>query len=192
MALTDKQALFIEEYLTHFNATQAAKAAGYSSRTAYSIGSTTLKKPEVAEAISQRLSESAMTADEVLMRLAAHARGDIDDCLDEDGRFSLDKARKAKKTSLIKKLRIKETKRVIDDEEVITQDIEFELHDAQAALQLIGRHHKLFVDRTELTGKDGGPVEHSVKQDLSKLSVEELRALRALVEKTQDEGNTNA
>lgn len=192
MALTDRQTLFVEEYLACFNASQAARRAGYAPKTDRVIGWRNLQNPEIAEAIRQRLAESAMTADETLMRLAAHARGDIDDCLDDDGRFSLDKARKAKKTSLIKKLRIKETKRVIDDEEVITQDIEFELHDAQAALQLIGRHHKLFVDRTELTGKDGGPVEHSVKQDLSKLSVDELRALRALVEKTQDEGNTNA
>ena len=192
MALTDKQAAFVEEYLICFNKTKAAIAAGYSVKASRSVGCDLIRKPEIAEAISQRLAESAMTADEVMMRLAAHARGDIDDCLDEDGRFSLKKAREAKKTSLIKKMRIKETKRVIDETEVITQEVELELHDAQAALQLIGRHHKLFVDRTELTGKDGGPVEHSVKPDLSKLSVDELRALRALVEKTQNEGNTDA
>jgi phage terminase small subunit len=39
--------------------------------------------------------------------------------------------------------------------------IAIELYDAQAALQLLGRHHKLFTDRTELTGKDGGPIETS-------------------------------
>jgi len=49
-----------------------------------------------------------------------------------------------------------------------------------------------YVERQELTGRDGGPVEHSVKQDLSKLSVDELRALRALVEKTQDADNPDA
>lgn len=158
MALNDRQALFVEEYLRCFNRTQAAQAAGYSRRTAYSMGARLLKNVEIEEVISQRLSESAMSANETLMRLAAHARGDIDDCLDDDGRFSLDKARKAKKTNLIKKLRIKETKRMIGDDEVITQEIDFELHDAQAALQLIGRHHKLFVDRTELTGKNGGQL----------------------------------
>lgn len=37
--------------------------------------------------------------------------------------------------------------------------IAIELYDAQTAQQLLGRHHKLFVDRTELTGKDGDPIE---------------------------------
>lgn len=168
MALTDRQTLFVEEYLACFNASQAARRAGYAPKTDRVIGWRNLQNPEIAEAIRQRLAESAMTADETLMRLAAHARGDIDDCLDDDGRFSLDKARRAKKTSLIKKLRIKETKRVIDDEEVITQDIEFELHDAQAALQLIGRHHKLFVDRQE-----------SLVIDLDKLTDDQLARVAA-------------
>lgn len=193
-ALTDKQIVFCNEYLTDFNATKAALKAGYSPRSAYQSGSDNLKKPAIAEYISRRLNESAMTADEVLMRLAAHARGDIDDCLDEHGRFDLSKARKAQKTGLIKRLKIKETKRLIDETEIVTQEVDFELHDAQAALQLIGRHHKLFVDRTEteLTGKDGGAIEHTVKPDLSKLSLDELRTLRALVEKTQNAGNPDA
>lgn len=176
MALSDKQLLFANEYLIDFNRTQAALRAGYSKRSAGEMGSKLLKNPEVAEYVSQRLTESAMSADEALMRLAAHARGDIDDCLDDDGRFSLDKARKAKKTGLIKRLRIRETTRVIDETEVKTQEIDFELHDAQAALQLIGRHHKLFVDKTELTGRDGGPIEH---KDVTELSDEDLARIAA-------------
>lgn len=192
MALNDRQALFVEEYLRCFNRTQAAQAAGYSRKTAYSMGARLLKNVEIEEAISRRLNDSAMTADETMMRLAAHARGDVDDFLDDAGRFDIGKARKAQKTGLLKRLKIKETKRMIGETEVVTQEVDFELHDAQAALQLIGRHHKLFVDRTELTGKDGGAIEHTVKPDLSKLSLDELRALRALVEKTQNAGNPDA
>ena len=36
--LTDKQKIFVYEYLIDFNATQAAIRAGYSKDTAYSIG----------------------------------------------------------------------------------------------------------------------------------------------------------
>jgi phage terminase small subunit len=36
--------------------------------------------------------------------------------------------------------------------------VSIELYDAQAALTLLGRHHKLFVDRTEHTGVDGAPI----------------------------------
>jgi phage terminase small subunit len=50
--LKDKQRLFCIEYLIDFNQTQAAIRAGYSKRTAYSIGNENLKKPEIQAEIS--------------------------------------------------------------------------------------------------------------------------------------------
>ncbi len=47
MSLTPKQQLFVAEYLVDLNATQAAVRAGYSKKTAYSVGHENLKKPEV-------------------------------------------------------------------------------------------------------------------------------------------------
>ena len=44
---------FVKEYLVDLNATQAAIRAGYSAKTAYSIGHENLKKPEIAEAIAE-------------------------------------------------------------------------------------------------------------------------------------------
>lgn len=55
--MTHKQQLFIREYLTDCNATRAAQAAGYSSRTAYSIGQRLLKNVEVSQAIGAAMSE---------------------------------------------------------------------------------------------------------------------------------------
>lgn len=153
MALNAKQQLFVDTYLRTFNATQSALTAGYSEKTAYSIGAQLLKKLEIAAAISERLSESAMMADEVLMRLAEHARGDIADYLTQDDtgdvRVDLPKAIEAKKTRLIKKLTQKRTTRSgedYDEEEIVTT---IEMYDAQAALTQIGRHHKLFTDKME-------------------------------------------
>lgn len=74
MSVTKKQRAFIDHYLKCWNATEAAKQAGYSEKTAYSIGWENLRKPEIAEAISKRLSAMAMTADEALSRLAIMAR----------------------------------------------------------------------------------------------------------------------
>jgi len=51
--LTPKQAVFVQEYLVDFNATRAAIKAGYSKKTAYTIGFENLKKPEIAEAIAK-------------------------------------------------------------------------------------------------------------------------------------------
>jgi phage terminase small subunit len=162
MALTTKQELFIEEYLKCFNCTRAALVAGYSPKTAYSIGSENLKKPEIAEVIKQRLNESAMSADEVLMRLAQEARGDMSDFWDipEQGEPSLNLGgeRAEGKLHLIKRMKVKTTTRLIADIETKTSEVDFELYDAQAAKTLIGRHHGLFVDKTELTGKGGLPL----------------------------------
>jgi phage terminase small subunit len=55
--LTAKQAAFVREYLLDLNATQAAIRAGYSPRTAYSIGQENLKKPEIARAIETAMEE---------------------------------------------------------------------------------------------------------------------------------------
>lgn len=52
--LTPKQKRFVEEYVIDCNATQAAIRAGYSPKTAYSIGQENLKKPEVMKAITEK------------------------------------------------------------------------------------------------------------------------------------------
>ena len=53
--LTNKQRAFIEEYLLDFNATRAAKAVGYSEKTAHSIGSELLTKTYIADEINARM-----------------------------------------------------------------------------------------------------------------------------------------
>lgn len=53
--LTAKQQRFVAEYLIDLNATQAAIRAGYSEKTAYSIGDENLKKPEIAKAIQEAI-----------------------------------------------------------------------------------------------------------------------------------------
>ena len=55
--MTSKQARFVIEYLSCLNATEAARRAGYSKRTAYSIGQEKLKKTEIQSAIQQAMTE---------------------------------------------------------------------------------------------------------------------------------------
>lgn len=82
MKLTAKQLRFIDEYLIDLNATEAAKRAGYSKKTAYSIGNENLKKPEIKLAIEKRLSEkedaAIMKQDEILKLYTAIARGELE------------------------------------------------------------------------------------------------------------------
>lgn len=53
MPLTPRQSAFVREYLKDPNATRAAKAAGYSEKTAYAQGSALLKKQEVSAAVAK-------------------------------------------------------------------------------------------------------------------------------------------
>jgi phage terminase small subunit len=64
MALTEKQRLFIDYYLTHFNATRAAKEAGYSHNTARFIAAENLSKPNIREKIDERVKEIISQTDE--------------------------------------------------------------------------------------------------------------------------------
>ena len=53
--LNEKQRLFVIEYLKDFNATQAAINAGYSKKTARSIGQENLTKPDIQAEISRQV-----------------------------------------------------------------------------------------------------------------------------------------
>jgi hypothetical protein len=65
--LTDKQRLFIYEYLKDFNASRAAQAAGYSEKTAYSIGSENLKKPEIREAMQEYIDNDLGVSEKIII-----------------------------------------------------------------------------------------------------------------------------
>jgi phage terminase small subunit len=160
--LNDRQKLFVDYYLANgLNATQAAKRAGYSAETAYSMGPRLLKNVEIRAQVDARLKEATMSADEVLYRMTEIARGTMDDFLDlpeYDPEFpsalqnrvsiNLPKAREAGKLGLVKKFGFDER-----------GNPTLELYGADAALRDLGRYHKLFTDKTEVTGKDGGPIE---------------------------------
>ena len=68
--LNEKQKKFCEEYIIDFNGTQAAIRAGYSKKTAYSMASENLRKPEVQaylkELIENRNKRTGITQDEVV------------------------------------------------------------------------------------------------------------------------------
>ena len=162
---------------------RAAERAGYSGdeNSLAVTGHRLLRNNKISEAISQRLSESAMTADEVLKRLASHARGSMADFVrvtPAGPQFDFEAASLADQLHLVKRLKTK-TRTVVslgkpkktkgatgdeeqdeeeaaDDDRLITEvEVDFELYDAQAALEKLGRYHKLFTDKTELSGAVG-------------------------------------
>src|SRR5207247_1325037 len=79
--LTSRQRLFVDYYLVHLNATQAAIGAGYSRRTAYSQGQRLLKNVEVAAAVAAAMAARAqrleVKADRVVLEAARIAFADL-------------------------------------------------------------------------------------------------------------------
>lgn len=73
--MTPKMQKFVDEYLVDLNATQAAIRAGYSKKTAYSIGVSNLKKAEIQAALQKRQKSAAekleITRERVLKELAS-------------------------------------------------------------------------------------------------------------------------
>lgn len=146
--LTPKQELFISYYVQHFNATKAAKQAGYSEDTAYSIGWENLRKPEILEAIEEKKAELLMSADEVLIRLGQQARAEHEEYWEYDayGQPSINfkKLKEDGLAHLVKELEFSE---------MTGRMTKLKFYDSQAALVHVGKHHKLFTDNVNHGGK---------------------------------------
>jgi terminase small subunit len=78
--LTLKQKKFADEYIISGNATDAAKKAGYSEKTAFTIATENLKKPYIKQYIDQRIKElddkKIAKQEEVLQYLTSVLRGE--------------------------------------------------------------------------------------------------------------------
>lgn len=70
VTLTEKQKIFCREYIYDWNATRAAKAAGYSEDTAGAIGHENLKKPEIQAHITEIQKDLEKTAGISRLRIA--------------------------------------------------------------------------------------------------------------------------
>lgn len=169
VTLVPKRKVFIEEYLTCWNATEAARRAGY--KHPAQQGSALTKLEIVERMINNRIAELAVSSGEVLKRLGEQARSDIGDFLDDDGSLNMAKARAMGKTHLIKS---------------VTRSIRgtrIELYSSQAALELLGRNLGLFMDRLEHSGPGGAPIE---TRDVSDPDSRPVALLLALYERVRE------
>jgi phage terminase small subunit len=178
--LTGKQKLFADYYVgeANLNATKAAIRAGYSPKTAKSIGSENLTKPDILAYIENRLDELTMPSKEILVGLTNEAKGSISDVLNENGEFDYAGMCERGADKLLKKLKIRKITRKERGSEDEIEEIthEFEMYDAQAAKVHLGKYHGLFIDKHEHTGAGGKPIEvHQVSLTDWKKNVEERR-----------------
>jgi len=81
--LTEKQKRFVDAYIETGNASEAARRAGYSPKTAFRSGQENMQKPAIQQAIEARLKEieskRIANAAEVLEFLTSALRGEVTD-----------------------------------------------------------------------------------------------------------------
>jgi phage terminase small subunit len=157
--LTAKQRAFVNEYIVDLHATNAALRAGYSSDSAYSIGSENLTKPEIADAIQEALDlrseRTRITADRVLVEVAKLGFSNIKSIFTEGGQLRNLNSLPDEVAAAIQSVEVV-TKRVEGGEDHEVEYVhKIKMADKKASLELLGKHLKLFADRTELTGADG-------------------------------------
>lgn len=160
--MTPKQLAYAEAYLgeARFNKTEAAKMARYKGNrvTLAAIGYENFKKPHIQAYIQKRLQEAAMSADEVLHRLAEQARAEYSRYIQDDGKVDLVSLVADGKAHLIKSIKYdRHGNRVI------------EFYDAQTALLNIGKHHQLFKQVHEIETPDLAPLPEVLRQMVSKV-----------------------
>ena len=149
--MTKKQKRFVDEYLIDLNITQAAIRAGYSPKTAYSIGSENLKKPEIRacieKAMAERSKRTGINQDRIIMELAKIGLLNPKDLVDFDEATVKEEATE-EDLAAIASVRVKRfpTK----DGEGIEREIK--MHDKIKALELLGRHFGMFKDKVEVSG----------------------------------------
>lgn len=131
MKLTEKQKRFADYYIELGNATEAARKAGYSSKTAKSIGQENLTKPDIKTYIEERLNEKdaerIASQDEILEFLTAVMRGE--------------------KTEQIP-VGLGEGAQQLEDKDPY-------LKDRVKAAELLGKRHSMWTDKVDMVGNVG-------------------------------------
>jgi|TARA_R100000005_G_scaffold89219_2_gene59632 phage terminase small subunit len=147
--LTDKQSVFVDEYLINLNATQAAIRAGYSEKTAKEIGSQNLAKPAIQEAIAERMKarqkRTNIHQDMVIEGLKNVAFADIRKLFDGDRLLDIGELPDEIVLALAS-VEVVASKRE-DGSNEVEHTHKIRINDRLRALEMLGRHLAMFTDK---------------------------------------------
>jgi phage terminase small subunit len=143
--LTARQQTFVEEYLVDLNATQAAIRAGYSEKTARSVGSENLTKPDIAAAIQAaqqvKADEMGITQQYILDNL----KEVVERCMQRAP------------------VMVRRGNRMEQLEDEDGNDVwQFNAKGAVSALTLLGKHRGMFAEKHEHSGANGSPIKFTL------------------------------
>jgi hypothetical protein len=182
--LSRKHRVFAEEYIKCWNASEAARRAGYNGQ-ANIVGPRLLSDVIIRQYIDQRVEEIAMSANEVWVGLSSQARSDIGVFFKVCEEWTFDPLPSheiiGQKEVIDESDPDKPERRIsywvrhiaLDMDKVTDpqyshliqeftdnpkEGLGIKLYNKQAALQTMAKWHGKLVDKHELSGKDGEPI----------------------------------
>ncbi len=148
----NKRKAFVREYLKDQNGKQAAIRAGYSKKTAEVQASQLLSNLKVKTAVEEKMkaleAKVLVTKEYVVKSFKAVAER----CMQAEPVMEFDHElnEKVQATTYVKDEKTGEMKKV--------GIFKFDASGANKALECLGKHLGIFIEKHELTGKDGGPL----------------------------------
>lgn len=145
--LSDKQQRFVDEYLIDFNATAAAKRAGYSPKSAKQVGARNMTKAAIRELIDAAKAKltagSQLTAKRVLEQIAKIAFVELGGYVDDKGQLDLVRFARENPAAL-EQWETEQTTSGTGKRSSTTTRNKARVHDSLEALRDLGRYFKLF------------------------------------------------
>jgi phage terminase small subunit len=173
--LTEKQKLFVAEYVVCLNATKAAISAGYPKKSAKSVGQENLTKPDIAAAIAEkqqkRFERLELTGDMVIAELRKMAFLDPRKLFTSDGSLVPIHELDDDSAASIAGLEVNELFEG-DGEQKHAFGLlkKIKIADKYKGLELLGKHLKLFTDVVEVDDKRDFEVQDVKQKLLAKLN----------------------
>ena len=153
--MTPKQTRFIAEYLIDLNATQAATRAGYSQKTAASIGEELLRKPEISAAViagqAKQLARADLTATRVLEEMRRLAFSDVRDLFDAQGNLRPIHTLTPEQSACIAGLEVIIKNAKAGDGQTDTVH-KVKVWDKPKVLDMLGKHFGILTEQVQHTG----------------------------------------
>ena len=159
MPLTPRQWRFVAEYVKDLNGTKAAIRAGYSAKSADVSASRLLAKAKVKREVDAVLERRALRVevkqDDVVRELLAMAQTDMRQAFDENGALRPLHEMPADVAKMISGVETEELFEYVgqgpDRERVHVGNVrKVKFWSKEKALELLGRHLKMFTDKLEL------------------------------------------
>lgn len=164
--LNANQTRFVQEYLVDLHATEAAKRAGYSARTAHVQGSRLLSNAKVSAKIAELQAKKAekfdVSLDKLLLELLRLALSNMQDytSVSKDGDPYVDLSKLTREQwAAIQELTVEDYLDGRGEDAREVRRLKIKLYDKRGPLTDLGKHLGAFIEKHAVVNPDGSKIE---------------------------------